>query len=361
MLTSRMKQSIKIILASEDYITLATIAQNMSVSTRTLLRELDDVEKWVGLHSGALDKKKGKGLRILGTIEERRNMLLALDEEKSELIFTPPSDRYSIIRATMLNQSEPIKLYSLSCLMDVTESTIANDLVHLEEWFDTYDIQVVRKPGLGILLSGHEKSFRRAIVALIYEQIQLSEIMDFVGGIPRQVDNKKDIKGRISKAIYKLMDMASINDIRLLLKHIEQEMGYQFADNAFVTLVIRYSVTRHRKEQWGGQQLISYTYRDTIKYEKIHKIILRFIEDSDNNSLAILPEEELLYLTMHIKGAKLRDTESDNKISMIEDFRTIQLVKEFVTAIESETGIYLVDNEQLMVGLVKHLRPAYIG
>ncbi len=125
--------------------------------------------------------------------------------------------------------------------------------------------------------------------------------------------------------------------------------------------MIRYSVTRHRKEQWGGQQLISYTYRDTIKYEKIHKIILRFIEDSDNNSLAILPEEELLYLTMHIKGAKLRDTESDNKISMIEDFRTIQLVKEFVTAIESETGIYLVDNEQLMVGLVKHLRPAYIG
>ena len=61
---------------------------------------------------------------------------------------------------------------------------------------------------------------------------------------------------------------------------------------------------------------------------------------------------------MHIKGTKLRQTGDYNKISMIEDFKVIGLVKEFITRTEIETGIYLTDNENLIIGLVKHLRPA---
>jgi mannitol operon transcriptional antiterminator len=43
---------------------------------------------------------------------------------------------------------------------------------------------------------------------------------------------------------------------------------------------------------------------------------------------------------------------------MIEDFRTIKLVKEFIQEVEKETGIYLSDNEALTFSLIKHLRPA---
>ncbi len=61
---------------------------------------------------------------------------------------------------------------------------------------------------------------------------------------------------------------------------------------------------------------------------------------------------------MHIKGSKLRETGAEFKMSMIDDFKVIQIGKEFIKSVEIETGIYLSDNDQLLFGLIKHLRPA---
>lgn len=356
MLTSRMKNTINSILASDGFITLKQISESQGVSTRTLLRELDDVAHWVSVNEGIFVKKKGRGIMIEGDAEERLRLTRLLNSEKGALIYTP-EDRSVIIRAEMLGATEPMKLFTLTQLMDVTESTVANDLQQLEEWFDSYGIRVVKRPGLGILLDGDEKALRKAVVSLIYEQVDTVEFMDFIKESRIRRLDIESIRSHINDSIYKLLDSEGITEGRELLNYIEKEMGYHIADNAFVALVIRMSITMARVGQWG-RQLINYEYRDRIKSDKIFRIIRGYVEEDGDSIFAALPEEELLYLTMHIKGAKLRETTSDNKISMVEDFRTVQLVKDFILAVESETGIYLADNEALMVGLVKHLRPA---
>ena len=108
MITSRMKRIIKVVIEANDYITISEVAQVLSVSTRTVLRELDDVGKWLESNGAFLQKKKGTGIYLDKKNLTKQEILDLLYEAKSELIYSP-SDRSIILRATLLQYNEPTK------------------------------------------------------------------------------------------------------------------------------------------------------------------------------------------------------------------------------------------------------------
>ncbi|MDA3847448.1 MAG: HTH domain-containing protein, partial [Vallitaleaceae bacterium] len=163
MLTSRLKETITIILKSQDYITVKEIAEGVGVSTRTILRELNDVQNWLEEKKVILEIKKGSGLSLRLDDTARAQLIRELYIEDSEIIYTP-ADRQIIIRAQLLQFNEPTKLYTLAYLLHVTESTVGADIVSLEPWFLQYNIDIIKRPGLGIMLDGDEISKRKAIV-----------------------------------------------------------------------------------------------------------------------------------------------------------------------------------------------------
>lgn len=356
MVTSRVKKIIRIFLKSEDYITIATIAEKIEVSSRTVLRELDDVETWFNMYESSLDKKKGTGIKLLIGKISREMMLAILVDSKSDIIYTQ-EDRKVVIRAQLLQSNEPIKLYSLAHSIHMTESTVSNDLMGLESWFNNYHLEVSKKPGMGIFIKGDEKAKRQAIVALIYEHFHMTELIHYIS--KRQVTSTDllSIESKVNNSILEMMELKSIVKIRELLVAVETEMGYQFADNGYIALAIRIGVTLKRFKMSNDihieEHLINGFYKDRI-YLFIHK----YLEEHPEHPLSVLSYEELVFLTMHIHGTKVRDRSNYNKVSMIEDFKIIQLVKYFIEATEAETGMYLSDNEDLTIGLVKHLRPA---
>ena len=356
MITSRMKKIIRILLDTSDYITIAEIASEVSVSTRTVLRELDDISKWISQNGASLNKKKGRGLLFVEKENTKDEIEELLKEAKSETVYTP-LDRGIILRAKLLQFDGPTKLYSLTRLLNVTESTIGSDLEHLEAWFYNYNIQVIKKPGLGIVLKGNEIAKRKAIVALIYEHFHTVDLIDVISKDRSLTNQVSTIESKMNSEVLSLLEVDGLSYVRRLIMSIEKEMGYQFADNGYIALALRFSITLKRKEFWGDIDLDE-KEENKLKKDRLFLYIWKFIHEDEENPFNKLPEVELIYLTMHIKGTKLRQTSDYNKISMIEDFKVITLVKEFISRTEIETGIYLTDNENLIVGLVKHLRPA---
>jgi len=356
MITSRMKKIIRILLKEDGYLTLSTIAKAIDVSTRTVLRELDDIEEWFVENGGSIDKKKGTGIRFLEVEATRQEILSLLNKTKSELIYTP-EDRRLIIRAKLLQYDEPTKLYALTGLLKVTESTIGSDLDHLEIWFNNYNLLVIKKPGLGILIKGSETAKRKAIVALIYEHFHVNELIEVISNRESSPLKINSIESRINKEILGLMEVNCLDSIKDIISNTERQIGYQFADNGYIALAIRVAVTLKRRNFWGDIELDEKLLRSFGK-DRVFNSITEYLEQHQDNPMNDLPYKELVFLTIHIKGTKLRDLGSDNKVSMIEDFKIIQLVKEFIERAEAETGIYLTDNEELLIGLVKHLRPS---
>jgi len=357
MLTTRMKKAMTLILKADGYITLKEIADVIGVSTRTVLRESDSLESWTVNNGGQFIKKKGSGIMVAGGEEERMRLLKSLQEVASDIIFSP-TQRSIIIRSELLKSDEPLKLYAIATVLDVVESTISGDLLSVGNWFEGYGISVIRRQGLGILLKGNEKAKRKAIVSLLYDQITISDFMGFIRLDQQQdIRNFDEIRKKINKSLYGLLDMEHLKAVALMIEDIGREMGFSYADTSFMVLCLRISVTLKRQTFWG-QQLLDYDYRVALRKDRVYVALRLWVTKNHNSLLAAMPEEELLYLTMHMKGSKLRETKYDSRISMIEDFRTIQLAKEFILAVEKETGIYLSDNEVLVFGLVKHLRPA---
>lgn len=242
MLTSRMKRVIRILLKTEDYITIASIANDVEVGSRTILRELDEITRWVEQHGASVETKKGKGLRFVPGTASAEEIGKLLKDAQGEVIFTP-EDRRMIIRAKLLQYYEPVKLFVLTSPLYVTESTISHDLEELNQWFYQYKLIVSKKPGLGILVQGSETARRKAIVSLIYEHFHVNELIQVI--LNRSLDSQDvlTIESHLNSAILDLLDVNSLKAIREITEAIEEEMGIQFADNGYIALALRCAVT----------------------------------------------------------------------------------------------------------------------
>lgn len=355
-LTSRIKKIIYLLLEETNYITVQFVAEHASISSRTVIRELILVENWLNEKGIVLEKKKGTGIRIHLDFAQREKLKASLLEEKADLIYAP-DQRLVMLKAELLKKFELTKLYTLTRLFGVTEGTISADLDKLEAWLEKYDLILSRKPGLGIYIQGSEMSFRSAIISLIYEQFHEADLINLIinkekGHIPMSMTQNK-----INQVILDFIDMRNIELGKKLLGYIEERMGYQIADNSFVALIIRFSVTVKRCEQGTFVSDVMENHAE-VRSERIFSLVNEWLKLQGLAAFSELPQEEIHYLAMHIKGAKLRETLSYNKISMTEDYKTIKLAKEIIYTAEKETGIYLEDNEKLLIGLVRHLRPA---
>lgn len=347
---------IYLLLEETNYVTVQFIAEKTNISSRTVIRELCVVENWLNEKGIPLEKKKGTGIKILLEGSDRERLEKYLLEEKADLVYSP-NQRLVMLKAELLKNFELTKLYTLTKLFDVTEGTISSDLDKLEVWLGKYNLELTRKPGLGIYIAGSEMSVRRAIISLIYEQFHEAELISLIINKEKNAVNISLLQSKIDQVILDFIDISNIVLAKKLLAYIEGQMGYQIADNSFIALIIRVCVTIKRCQQSifisDEEEAIG-----KIQNEKIYLLMKDWFVDKTDLTMRDIPEQELIYLAIHIKGAKLRETLSHNKISMTEDYKTIKLAKEIIYIAEKETGIYLDDNEQLLIGLVRHLRPA---
>ncbi|MDF2614363.1 MAG: uncharacterized protein K0S71_2149 [Clostridia bacterium] len=355
-LTSRIKRIIYLLLEETNYITVQFIAEKTNISSRTVIRELILVESWLSEKGIFLEKKKGTGIRVHLEDSEREKLKNSLLEEKADLIYSP-EQRLVMLKAELLKKFELTKLYTLTRLFDVTEGTISADLDKLEVWLEKYNLVITRKPGLGIYIEGSEMSVRSAIISLIYEQFHEADLINLIINKEKSPVNLSLIQHKINQVILDFMDVGNIQLGKKLLAYIEDKMGYQIADNSLVSLIIRFSVTVLR-----CQQGVYISEADDSELKLKNERILALVKEWFSSQTALfineIPERELYYLAIHIRGAKLRETSSNHKISMTEDYKTIKLAREIIYIAEKETGIYLEDNEKLLIGLVRHLRPA---
>jgi len=354
-MTSRVKKIITILLNQQEYITAQEISENINVSTRTILRELDGVERCLAEKNVHLEKKKGLGIKIIIDDAQLEDIIEWINNEKTELTDSP-EQRHTILKAELLKEQGTTKLYTLTHSLNVTESTISNDLDQIEGWFEKFELNLIRKPGLGIYIKGSEKSKRRAIVALLYEHFHEADLVKFI------INNEwhKPLKTnftKIDEVVYDLMEISEVGHMRDFLKHLEINTGYQLADHSYIALIIRFIVTIKRIHQ-GLTITIDDELKKVLKNERIYAILEQWSAENIEIEMDSMPEDELFYLVMHIKGATLRETNSENRISMIEDFKMIKLAKKIIRIAETHTNVYLEDNEKLLSGLVRHLGPA---
>lgn len=350
-INKRSKFIINKLIETENYITASEIAEKLQVSNKTVVRQLDSVEKILMQYNLSLERKTGKGMRVIGTLEDKEKLLALIAEKANTQHEYSPTERCNIILSQLLKSQEPIKLIALSQLLNVTDATISNDLDKIEPWIKSMNMNLVRKPGLGVYLEGLEKDIRKAIISHIYENIHEQDILNLL------YSKKKKTNELVSDADKFLLDLVDKNIIQKVEDAVKITMQQQsnLSMNAFSGLVVHLTLAVQRLLK-GETIKIDTAFLAKIKQKKEFNIAKSIGENIEDVFQVKIPEEETAYITMHLLGAR-NNYEHDVDIQY-SSFHLIKIAKDMVKIAQQESGISLLKKRRLLIGLYKHLKPA---
>ena len=168
----------QILLAGNTPLSARSIAEKLGVSSKTVLRELPKLARMASDRDLVLKRKTGTGISIVGDAEKQKAFLAQL-KANAPVGFTA-QERLTILAGQLLKNSEPIKLFTLAKQLNVTDGTVSNDLDKLETWFREHGLMLVRRPGLGVYVEGDERAIRRALISILYENLDEEHLLRLI-------------------------------------------------------------------------------------------------------------------------------------------------------------------------------------
>jgi len=358
-LTSRKKEIINRLCSEDDYVTISNIAQDIGVSARTVLRELEEIGIWLNAAGLQLNTKTGVGIRLSCSLEKKEQLLALVQMENSIKVFTP-NERYTIIVSELLQNNEPVKLYNFTKILNVSEGTISNDLDKLGEWLKAYNLNLVRKQGLGVYIEGCEKDKRRASVNLIYENVDEKQLLNFIQeNITKLPESNGSIEIKTRNRLLNLIDKESIKKLEELIFKAEEDMGYKLADSAYVGLIVHLALAIKRIKN-NEKIMMDQVFLNDLKKNSEFEIAKTLSLNISTNFNIDIYEDEIGYITMHLMGSKVRGNVFQSEVKSIGNFELVKLVREMIKIAEAETGKFvgIGNNDKIFIGLVNHLEPA---
>ncbi|MED4036630.1 BglG family transcription antiterminator [Niallia taxi] len=334
----------------KEDVTIKQLADIVNVSERTIHRDLKNIEDVLQAFHLKLQKKAGVGVKVIGAqgdIYQLRVTIL-----KQDFTEYTPDERLIVALCTLLDNKEPIKLFSLANDMGVTTATVSHDLDKLEPIIKRYDLQLVRKRGYGIELEGSEDAKRKAITSLISERFDVPEFLKMVrDNIQKKSTNKID---SISERLLGLVHKEKIILIEGIIEEINEELPYSLADSSYVGLVVHIALAMERIQR-GENITLQEDYLRELKSTKEFSFARKIAARLERTFEVTIPDEEIGYITMHLRGAKIR---YDKDIGIKdENIEVAVIVQSLIKNVENLLHTRLLD-ETLSQGLLAHLQPA---
>lgn len=350
-ISARERQLLKTLLSHQEEVTVRNLADQIGVSERTVHRDLKNVDDILQEYDLKLEKKSGVGIQITGD----NSRILELELFLFNLSHTEytPDERKTIILCELLESDGPVKLLGLANDLNVTIATVSTDLTKLEEKLQTFGLSIIRRRGYGVEIKGEEEAKRRAMSYLISKYLDESDLLSLTRGNIQ----KKSISHiqTISERLMGLVEKKKLVIVEKVVDAVVQELPFTMADSAFIGLIVHLGLAIERIQK-GEAIAIDQSYLKMQQATKEYKFAQKIGDELEHFFQIDIPETEIAYITMHLKGAKLRH----DKEYLLEDtsIEVAKKAKNLIDLIGKHLGIDLSKNHSLFEGLVLHLKPA---
>lgn len=257
-LSSRQHEIIRIIFNAKDYITTEAVAGMLNLSARTIKRELEEITMFFETIGVPLEKKSGKGVKILkeeGTIE----LLDSILEKKTIPVFSQEK-RSVILLLTLLFSGDPLKRFTLASVLGTSELTVSSDLAKVAETLEKKGITLVRKQGFGIYVVASEERRRMAIFEIIEEATRGFSLLD----VP-------------SKTIEQFVSREYLKEIAEILDTANDEKQFFTSDRTRDMLALHLYI-QEKRVQGGNRISLSSENTSEKALEVSSEIIAKLIE-----------------------------------------------------------------------------------
>lgn len=137
---------IEALIVEQEEITIKELSKKIDVSSRTIQRDLNNVQSILDSYQLELIRKSGVGVQIIGN-EQRKQELVHQLKKFTQREYTL-EERLTLILCILYEAADPVKLYSLSKDLGVSISTVSADLMKLEEQLQPVQLSILKKEGM---------------------------------------------------------------------------------------------------------------------------------------------------------------------------------------------------------------------
>jgi mannitol operon transcriptional antiterminator len=338
------------LLRHPEGLTVADLADRLGVSARTVHRDLQSASEFLGPRGLTLVRRAGRGVRVEGTNGARDRALEALSEVASAAP-TPEERRVSLLRR-LLGSDEPIKLRALASGLKVSVGTVSRDLDGVEDWLADLGLSLLRKPGYGVEVVGPEADLRQAMGRLILEN------RDEAALLPRpQEPDRLPASAPVPDRLMGMVDENRLRMVETLVGEAVESLPYAIADSAFVNLSVHVALMVERLLQGARVEMgddILQRLRDAVEYDHARGLA-GAIEETFRVEV---PEDEVAYITMHLRGTKLSQDDALERYLETSDLELASRTKALIHFVGEQTGVTLAGDSSLYTGLLAHVERA---
>ncbi|MEC1527977.1 BglG family transcription antiterminator [Bacillus spizizenii] len=285
-LNTRQKEILYLLLSEpDDYLVVQDFADRIQCSEKTIRNDLKAIEDYLNEHSHAhLIRKPGLGVFLHIDEQERTWLSQQLHIEHFYSKQRTDEERILQIAYDLLMNLKPVSAKEIAAQHFVNRSSIKKDLCAVEEWLKRFDLTLVSKQRLGLKIDGNEKNKRKA----------LARISDLI-------DNTEFTSQFIkSKFLSHEVDFVAKE-----IKSLQKEHSLYFTDETFESLLLHTLFMIRRIKM---KQPISISPRElaAVKKKKEYQWTFACLQRLEPVFAIRFPEEEAVYLTLHILGGKVR-------------------------------------------------------
>ncbi len=175
-ISQRLVKIFQILLNKEEPVSVNEFATTLNVSRRTVFRELEHIDAFLEKYELRLETSVKEGLYLVGDAEKRKLFANEIDSVGS-LSSLSKEDRRRTFALALLDNVDFQKLYYYASMLEVSEATLSLDLDKLEEEFEKFEVELLRKKGMGIAVHGLEKNIRKALVFYLSKMQAQTDIL----------------------------------------------------------------------------------------------------------------------------------------------------------------------------------------
>lgn len=345
--SNRTRLILELLLRSGREMTAAELAAGLQVSSRTVHRELAAVDDLLAGQAVSLVKKSGSGIALQGDPAALKR--LGDIVSGSEAADFSPDERQVYLLCLLLREREPVKQFALAHELKVTVQTIGSDLEELAEWVERFGVQLIRRRGYGVELSGGEAELRETIRQLIRLRLDDAELIASRGEPPSHP---------LDRMLFELAGRADMADVESALWGLEGRWAGSLNEQIYTDLLIRLSISLHRVRQGRTVADAPGPYQpppqDRQASERAAAEAAQLAEHLASRPGVAIGPAETAYVAELLQDAHGKD------LALLpgDDLGLADAVRRLIRSVQTSTGVDYDEDRSLREGLFEHLKQA---
>ena len=298
LLNERLKNIIHILKDADDYMTSKQLADQMNLSVRTIKSTLKGLKMELISYGAELEIKRGVGYRLHILNEENFLPIENRIQNQAPRQFPHVQKERSIyIIKKLLSLDYPIKLDDLADELYVSRNTISLDIREVKRLLQNYHLVIVQSNNNGIIVEGSEIHKRICINDFFFQ------------------DTMKDFFVQNNIMFSSEYNQNEIRYIREALLHVLNKHNIHFSDVSIQNMVI-HIVIELRRCKFYQYVHFDETMIKKMKEYKAYNAAVELKQILEEQINVILPEQETIYLTMHILSKTVMGNEDIRKLDL---------------------------------------------